>query len=145
MPTDSPHCAAKGGLRMLMRTIAVELAPRNITVNTAPGTGAPHINRETVGDGDLMEELLSEVALECMAKPEEIGRLAAYPAAYVTGSTFVIDEGMMRPRSGIFWDEEGVATKFAFDSKGQSPEPGTTVFLVDPWTIHQWSGGAYHR
>jgi glucose 1-dehydrogenase len=30
MPTNSPYCAAKGGLRMLMRTIAVELAPHNI-------------------------------------------------------------------------------------------------------------------
>jgi glucose 1-dehydrogenase len=33
MPTNSPYCAAKGGLRMLTRTIAVELAPRGITVN----------------------------------------------------------------------------------------------------------------
>ncbi len=33
MPTNAPYCAAKGGLRMLMRTIAVELAPHQITVN----------------------------------------------------------------------------------------------------------------
>jgi len=33
MPTNAPYCAAKGGLRMLMRTIAVELAPHKITVN----------------------------------------------------------------------------------------------------------------
>src|SRR3712207_2752697 len=33
MPTNSPYCAAKGGLRMLTRTIAVELAPHEITVN----------------------------------------------------------------------------------------------------------------
>jgi glucose 1-dehydrogenase len=32
MPTNSPYCAAKGGVRMLMRTIAVELAPHGITV-----------------------------------------------------------------------------------------------------------------
>lgn len=38
MPTNSPYCAAKGGIKMLMRTIAVELAPHNITVNNiAPG------------------------------------------------------------------------------------------------------------
>ena len=38
MPTNAPYCAAKGGLRMLMRTIAVELAPHGITVNNiAPG------------------------------------------------------------------------------------------------------------
>lgn len=33
MPTNAPYCATKGGLRMLMRTIAVELAPHQITVN----------------------------------------------------------------------------------------------------------------
>src|SRR5208282_411523 len=33
MPTNAPYCASKGGLRMLMRTIAVELAPHKITVN----------------------------------------------------------------------------------------------------------------
>ncbi len=27
MPTNAPYCASKGGLRMLMRTVAVELAP----------------------------------------------------------------------------------------------------------------------
>jgi glucose 1-dehydrogenase len=38
MPTNSPYCAAEGGVRMLMRTIAVELAPHGITVNhIAPG------------------------------------------------------------------------------------------------------------
>ncbi|TAM84979.1 SDR family NAD(P)-dependent oxidoreductase, partial [bacterium] len=38
MPTNSPYCASKGGVRMLMRTVAVELAPYGITVNDiAPG------------------------------------------------------------------------------------------------------------
>jgi glucose 1-dehydrogenase len=39
MPTNAPYCAAKGGLRMLMRTMAVELAPHQITVNNI-GPGA---------------------------------------------------------------------------------------------------------
>ena len=46
MPTNSPYCAAKGGVRMLMRTIAVELAPHGITVNNiAPGAIETPINR----------------------------------------------------------------------------------------------------
>jgi glucose 1-dehydrogenase len=39
MPTNAPYCASKGGLRMLMRTIAVELAPQQMTVNNI-GPGA---------------------------------------------------------------------------------------------------------
>src|SRR6202022_52231 len=39
MPTNAPYCAAKGGLRMLTRTICVELVPHNITVNNI-GPGA---------------------------------------------------------------------------------------------------------
>ena len=39
MPTNAPYCTSKGGLRMLMRTIAVELAPHQITVNNI-GPGA---------------------------------------------------------------------------------------------------------
>ena len=39
MPTNAPYCAAKGGLRMLMRTIAVELAPHKITVNNVGPRG----------------------------------------------------------------------------------------------------------
>src|SRR5919202_6653983 len=48
MPTNAPYCAAKGGLRMLMRTIAVELAPHQITVNNI-GPGAI----DTPMDADL--------------------------------------------------------------------------------------------
>jgi glucose 1-dehydrogenase len=42
MPTNSPYCATKGGVRMLMRTLAVELAPNDITVNNiAPAPSKP--------------------------------------------------------------------------------------------------------
>ena len=47
MPTNAPYCAAKGGLRMLMRTIAVELAPYQITVNNiGPGAIYTPIDRD---------------------------------------------------------------------------------------------------
>lgn len=106
MPTNSPYCAAKGGVRMLMRTISVELAPHGITVNNiAPGAIATPINKETLGDEDLMEELLSEIPLNRMGQPEEVAELAVYLAsdqsAYVTGSTFVIDGGMMRQSGSL--------------------------------------------
>ena len=104
MPTNSPYCAAKGGLRMLMRTIAVELAPHDITVNNiAPGAVDTPMDAPLKEDTNQMQQLLSEIPLRRMAKPEEVAALAVYlasdEAAYVTGSTFVIDGGMMR-RSG---------------------------------------------
>lgn len=101
MPTNSPYCATKGGLRMLMRTIAVELAPHNITVNNiAPGAVATPMDAPLKEDANKMQQLLSEIPLRRMGKPEEVAALAVYlasdDAAYVTGSTFVIDGGMMR-------------------------------------------------
>ncbi len=101
MPTNSPYCAAKGGLRMLMRTIAVELAPHNITVNNiAPGAVDTPMDAPLKEDANQMQQLLSEIPLRRMGQPEEVAALAVYlaseEAAYVTGSTFVIDGGMMR-------------------------------------------------
>jgi glucose 1-dehydrogenase len=101
MPTNSPYCAAKGGLRMLMRTIAVELASHNITVNNiAPGAVDTPMDAPLKEDANQMQKLLSEIPLRRMGKPEEVAALATYlasdDAAYVTGSTFVIDGGMMR-------------------------------------------------
>jgi glucose 1-dehydrogenase len=101
MPTNAPYCAAKGGLRMLMRTIAVELAPHNITVNNiAPGAVDTPMDAPLKEDANEMQKLLSEIPLRRMGKPEEVAALAVYlasdDAAYVTGSTFVIDGGMMR-------------------------------------------------
>ena len=101
MPTNAPYCATKGGLRMLMRTICVELAPHGITVNNI-GPGAI----DTPMDADLkahpaqMAELLAEIPIGRMGQPEEVANLAVYlasdDAAYVTGSTYFIDGGMLR-------------------------------------------------
>ena len=101
MPTNSPYCAAKGGLRMLTRTIAVELAPHGITVNNvAPGAVATPMDATLEANAGQIEELLSEIPLGRMGQPEEVASLAVYlasdDASYVTGSTFVIDGGMMR-------------------------------------------------
>jgi glucose 1-dehydrogenase len=101
MPTNSPYCAAKGGIKMLMRTIAVELAPHNITVNNiAPGAIDTPMDAPLKDDTNQMQQLLSEIPLRRMGQPEEVAALAVYlasdVASYVTGSTFVIDGGMTR-------------------------------------------------
>lgn len=106
MPTNAPYCAAKAGLRMLTRTIAVELAPYGITVNNiAPGAIETPINENLEENPDQMEKLLSEIPLGRMGKPEEVADLALYLAsdasAYVTGSTFFIDGGLSRHTSSL--------------------------------------------
>src|SRR6266702_7960863 len=99
MPQNAPYCCAKGGLRMMTRTICLELAPYNITVNNiAPGAIDTPINAEVKGDPAKMATLLKEIPLSRMGQPEEVAKLALYlasdAAAYVTGSTYVIDGGL---------------------------------------------------
>ena len=101
MPTNAPYCAAKGGLRMLMRTIAVELAPHKITVNNiGPGAIFTPIDKDIEADEKLNAQLMAEIPLGRWGRPEEVAQLAVFlasdAAAYMTGSTCFIDGGMLR-------------------------------------------------
>lgn len=101
MPTNAPYCASKGGLRMLMRTMAVELAPHQITVNNiGPGAIYTPIDKDVESDSKLNDQILAEIPMGRWGKPEEVAHLAVYlasdDAAYVTGSTHFIDGGMLR-------------------------------------------------
>lgn len=106
MPQNVPYCCAKGGLRMLTRTICLELAPHNITVNNI-GPGAVHtpIDRDVEADPEKMAALLKEIPLHRMAQPDEVAKLALYlasdAAAYITGATYFIDGGLMRSTGGL--------------------------------------------
>lgn len=106
MPQNVPYCCAKGGVRMLMRTICLELAPHNITVNNiGPGAVDTPIDADVKADPQKMAALLAEIPLHRMGQPDEIAGLALYlasdAAAYVTGSTFFIDGGLMRYSGGL--------------------------------------------
>jgi glucose 1-dehydrogenase len=100
-PGFAPYCAAKGGLRMLMRDIAVELAPHRIRVNNvAPGAIATPINEPTLNDPEKLAKLESIIPLSRVGKPEEVAEVALFLASdassYVTGSTYYVDGGMIR-------------------------------------------------
>ena len=106
MPTNSPYCASKGGLRMLMRTIAVELAPHKITVNNiGPGAIDTPLDKPTKDDPEKYKTLLGEIPLGRMGQPEEVAKLAVFlasdAAAYITGSTYFIDGGMLRQSGSL--------------------------------------------
>jgi glucose 1-dehydrogenase len=106
MPTNAPYCAAKGGLRMLMRTIAVELAPYKINVNNiAPGAIYTPIDADVESNRTIEEKLMAEIPLGRWGKPEEVAELAVFlaseSASYCTGGTYFVDGGMIR-QSGSF-------------------------------------------
>src|SRR5437763_2148233 len=99
MPKNAPYCCAKGGLRMMTRTICQELAPYNITVNNiAPGAIHTPIDADVEADPEKMNALLAELPLHRMGQPEEAANLALYlasdAAVYIPGSTYVIDGGL---------------------------------------------------
>ncbi len=101
MPTNAPYCASKGGLRMLMRTMAVELAPHKITVNNiGPGAIYTPIDKDVESDPKLDQAILAEIPLARWGQPDEVGNLAVFlasdMASYLTGSTHFIDGGMLR-------------------------------------------------
>jgi glucose 1-dehydrogenase len=106
MPTNAPYCTAKGGLRMMMRTIAVELAPHNITVNNVcPGAVDTPMDANLKRDTKKYEALLNEIPLHRMAKPEEIASLVCFlasdEAGYITGASYIIDGGMTKKSGSL--------------------------------------------
>ena len=100
-PGFATYCTSKGGLRMLMRNLAVELGPFGITVNNvAPGAIETPINKALLEDKPKLEALTRNIPLGRLGKPEDVAGMVAYlaspDAAYVNGATFVIDGGLMR-------------------------------------------------
>lgn len=100
-PHFSTYCASKGAMRMLMRNLAVELGPLGITVNNiAPGAINTPINTALLADKPKLDALLANIPLGRLGKPEEVAGVAAFLAsedgAYVTGSTYFLDGGLIR-------------------------------------------------
>lgn len=106
MTGNTPYCLSKGGMRMLTRTAAVELAPHGIrVVGVAPGAVATPINTGTMKDPALMQRLDAAIPLARMAEPGEIATVVAFlasdAASYVTACTVIVDGGMMQAGPGL--------------------------------------------
>jgi glucose 1-dehydrogenase len=100
-PHFATYCASKGAIRMLMRDLAVELGPLNITVNNiAPGAINTPINKSLLADKPKHDALLANIPLGRLGEPGEVAGVAAFLAsddgAYVTGSTYFLDGGLIR-------------------------------------------------
>ena len=93
------YAASKGGIMLLMKSLAQELAPMKIRVNSiAPGAVRTPINTEAWETDAAREELLRLIPYGRIGTPEDIGRAVAWlvsdAADYVTGTSLVIDGGM---------------------------------------------------
>ena len=98
-PHFTSYCASKGALKMLMRNLAIELAPLGITVNNAaPGAIETPINANLLKDREKLEAVLENIPLKRLGKPEDVAGVAAFLASsdadYITGATIFIDGGL---------------------------------------------------
>lgn len=105
-PGYAPYCAAKGGLRMLCRDLALELAKYNINiVNVAPGAIDTPINDATMKDPEKVLALKREIPLGRVGKPQDVAKLVCFlasdDASYITGTTVVIDGGLMHQTQSL--------------------------------------------
>jgi gluconate 5-dehydrogenase len=98
-PTVVPYTAAKGGIRMLTRGMAVELAPHNIQVNAiAPGYFATELNRALLDNAEFDAWVKKRTPAGRWGEPAEIAGVAVFLASraadYITGQMITIDGGM---------------------------------------------------
>lgn len=98
MPNRTSYSSSKGALIQFTRTLALEWAPHNITVNAiCPGPFATEMNRPLMEDQQVYQTFASKIPLGRWGEPEEIGGaaifLASEASSFVTGATIYVDGG----------------------------------------------------
>ncbi|MCC7451789.1 MAG: SDR family oxidoreductase [Anaerolineae bacterium] len=92
------YCASKAGINLLIKSMALSLAPHQITCNAVlPGTVETDINRESLSDSALRARLEQGTPLGRLGQPHDIVGamlfLASPGANWITGSLLVVDGG----------------------------------------------------
>ena len=93
------YASSKGGMRMFMQSVAQELAPHRIRVNSiSPGAIQTPINRSAWETPDALKSLLTLIPYGRIGVPDDIGQAAVWLASdaadYVHGQSLFIDGGM---------------------------------------------------
>ena len=99
-PHFAPYCVSKGGLKMMTRDLAIELAPFGITINSiAPGAIETPINTKLLHDPAKLNALLDNIPLRRLGQPEDVAGVVAFLASkdadYITGTTVFADGGLL--------------------------------------------------
>lgn len=93
------YAATKGGIDMLMKSMAQELAPAKIRINSiGPGAIETNINKKVWSTEAALDNLLKLIPYGRIGMPDDVGKLAVWLASdesdYITGTTVFIDGGM---------------------------------------------------
>lgn len=98
-PQSAPYSASKGGMEMLTKTVALEVADKGIRVNgIAPGAIATDMNRDILEDEQKKKAEEMRIPMHRIGGPEEIAKVAFFlasdDASYMTGTTVYVDGGL---------------------------------------------------
>jgi len=99
-PHFTSYCVSKGGVKMMMRNLAIELGPHGITINNvAPGAIETPINTKLLNNPQQLGALLKNIPLGRLGQPQDVASIVAFLASsdadYVTGTTFFVDGGLL--------------------------------------------------
>jgi glucose 1-dehydrogenase len=94
------YSISKGGMMMMTKSLALELAENNICVNSiSPGAILTDMNRKSLADPAKRERMISRIPLRRIGSPEDIVGAAVFLASseadYVTGTTLYVDGGLL--------------------------------------------------
>jgi glucose 1-dehydrogenase len=93
------YASSKGGILMLLKSLALEVASKKIRVNgISPGAIATDINDDVWKDEEKKKELLKLIPYKRIGQPEDVAKVAVWLASresdYITGTTIYVDGGM---------------------------------------------------
>jgi glucose 1-dehydrogenase len=99
MPLAVPYAASKGGMEMLTKTLALEVANKGSRINAiAPGAIATMMNIDILQDEKKKREEENTIPMHRIGEPSEIAKVAVFlastDASYITGATFYVDGGL---------------------------------------------------
>jgi glucose 1-dehydrogenase len=104
-PGNVAYDVAKGGLRMVARTLTAELAGKGVRINNvAPGMIATPMTAERLNDPEQGAQALTQIPMGRPGEPQEIANVVLFlvsdEASYVSGSTFFADGGLLQHIGG---------------------------------------------